>query len=293
MINIQWQDAETVSINNTNTSAIIEDTSDTLNYFADKYIITKFQLKTGDLVEYAGIKYIVTSQIDRNIESRKEIQYNYRARIRQADYIIKVVIDGKVEQLPSIIEPQSFGIVDGKYISLSDDKIVVTINNTYAISKGMRFIKLGEVWKVVGIDRAKNGLVILYCDVDLYNDATDDLENEIANIDLMVEIPDEPEEPENPPIEGGYTVEIIGADTITIYSDSSYTAKVFNGVEVTDKQVVFSIDNTTLATINSQSNNQCVVRANTDFKTGEITLKAKLIDDENVFTEKKILITGF
>ena len=150
---IQWQNAEQVKVNDTSTSAIIEDADIVLNYFADKYIITKYPIATGDLIEYAGIKYIITSQIDRNIENRDKKQYNYRARMRQMDYSIKIVLDGKVETFNCIIEGQKFNISEGKYLVLSGDKIIVTLKDDIDIVKGMRFIKLGKIWKVTGIDK--------------------------------------------------------------------------------------------------------------------------------------------
>ncbi|MEY8417048.1 Ig-like domain-containing protein [Tissierella praeacuta] len=183
--NLNWRKAPKVKINNTTmTSAIIEDSSDKLSgYNADKYIVTKYNIKTGDLVEYNGVNYIVVSQVDRNIEDNDTTKHNNRVRIRQADYIIKMVIDGKVEMRPSIMEGMKFDIVGGNYISLSDDKILVTIKSddiTEKINKTMRFIKLGSAWKVVGIDKTKSGLITLFCDADVFN-TTDDIENEIAD----------------------------------------------------------------------------------------------------------------
>ena len=293
---LNWENSEVVSINNTNTSALLEDVSDTLTYYADKYIITKYPIKTGDIVEYADITYIVVSQIDRNIENRKENQYNYRARIRQADYAIKLVIDSKLEIFPTIIEGQVFDVVEGKYLTLSDDKIVVTTNNLYPINKGMRFIKFGDVWKVVGVDKTKSGLHILYCDVDIYNASIDDMENEIANIDLIEqpEEPEEPSEPEDPPTGDKFTIEIVGDGTVPIDTTSNYVAKIYNnGVLIDNKSVVWSVSNTRLK-LSNVTGTTCTVYADMgDFSYGSYTLKATLSDDVNIFIEKTIEVTAW
>lgn len=88
-----------------------------------------------------------------------------------------------------------------------------------------------------------------------------------------------------------YNIIISGADSIMITDKATYTATVYNNDVVVDEPVTFALSNN-LATIASQGNNQCVVKANDNFNTGRVTLRATLINDETVFGEKEIRIVG-
>lgn len=113
------------------------------------------------------------------------------------------------------------------------------------------------------------------------------INNHVYTITYLEEEISEPPEP-------SYSITISGSDKIMVGLEDIYTAKVFdNDVEVTDKEVRFEVDKTNLAKIISQGNNQCTVKANSDFNFGNVTLKAILVDYEEVFAEKKISITGF
>ena len=89
-----------------------------------------------------------------------------------------------------------------------------------------------------------------------------------------------------------YNIIISGADSIFITDKATYTATVCNNNVEVDEPVTFTLSNTSLAKIESQGNNQCVVRANSNFNTGRVTLRATLINDETVFAEKEIRIAG-
>lgn len=89
-----------------------------------------------------------------------------------------------------------------------------------------------------------------------------------------------------------YNIIISGADSIMITDKATYTATVYNNDVVVDEPVTFALSNTSLAQIQSQGNNQCVVKANDNFKTGRVTLTATLVSDETVFAEKEIRIVG-
>lgn len=297
-MNVQWQNSENVKKNNINTSAIIEDASEILSYFADKYIITKYPLSTGDLVEYAGITYIVVSQIDRNIENRKENQYNYRARIRQADFTIKIVIDGKVEIFPSIIEGQTFDIIENQIIDLSSDKIIVSLKAddiSNKINKTMRFIKMGDAWKVVGVDKTKLGLIILFCDSDSTSHL-DDIENEIANADYKPVEP-EPETPQEPIAGVRYEITPIlqYQDDVPyeIYFNSwqKYTVKKFvDDVEV-GGNFTFTLSDTK-ATISDVTNNSCKINVGSITGKHVVNLIVTDTDTSEIPIEKTIYIIG-
>ncbi|MGF7057182.1 hypothetical protein [Brassicibacter mesophilus] len=280
--NLNWKDSEIVLINNTETSAILEDTSDTLNYYADKYIVTIYEIKTGDIVEYEGINYLIISQIDRNKE-------NYRARIRQADFNIKFFINEEIKEFPAIIESKIFDIETGQYLTLPNKKIRVTLKDdaeTTYIIEGKRFIKMGSAWKVVGIDKTRPGLLILNCDFSEFN-TNDDKENEVA--DYV-----EPEVPVDPPTQDGYSIEIVGDSEIAILETKTYTTNIYNnGVLVNDKSVIWSVSNSRLK-IDSTTGTTCTITADAgDYSLGEYTLKATLSDDESVFVEKTIEVVAW
>lgn len=90
------------------------------------------------------------------------------------------------------------------------------------------------------------------------------------------------------PVSHNYSITITGSDTVKKGYTQTYTAKFYdNGVEVSDKTGVWSIDNTNYATIQSQTGNSCVVKGGTT--TGvTVVLRCTLSDDSNVFAEKSI-----
>lgn len=107
--------------------------------------------------------------------------------------------------------------------------------------------------------------------------------NKTASINVIVK---------DVPIGDNYTITISGADEILLTFEETYIAKVLNNdTEVTDKQVTFSLSNK-LATIKSQGNNQCTIKTNENYDVGDVTLKATLVDDSTIFTEKQIFIRG-
>jgi len=316
-LNIQWQNSENVKVNNIDTSAILEDADSVLNYFADKYIITKYKLATGDLVEYAGITYIVVSQIDRNYENRKVSQINYRARIRQADFNIKFIIDDELEIIDSVIEGQTFTIAEDKLLDYSTDKIIVTIqdnNISSQLKKEDRFIKFGRAFKAIGIDKTKKGLITLICQ-ETGLSHNDDMINEIANrwievdgkvIDRLPHLDDQepidPEipEPEEPEPEGAtYSIEVIEkqyeTDTDFEIWMANYqvfqVAKIVNGEEV-ETEFEFELNKTVKnVTLTKESDNSCkiAVAQNT---TGKYDIELIVKEEDEIILTQDIKIEG-
>lgn len=176
---LNWKDSEEVSINFNVTSAIIEDAG-TLNFYADKYIITKYPIKTGNLVEFEGFKYLIVSQIDRN-------KNNYRARIRQADHVIQLLTGTEreiigyddfgrpvfgeevpiYENVNCIIEQGTIKVETG-VINIPYNEIQVTLQDnegTESISINDEFELFNKSWRVMGIDYTKIGLIVLHCEM--------------------------------------------------------------------------------------------------------------------------------
>ena len=92
--------------------------------------------------------------------------------------------------------------------------------------------------------------------------------------------------------EGVFALEIIGQDSIMAMQSATYNIKTTYNNIVTGHEVTFEIADTSLATIESQDGRSCVVKTNTNFNMGETKLKATLNEDETVFVEKVIAITG-
>lgn len=204
------------------------------------------------------------------------------------------------------------GVKEEKQIVVPDGMVGIQLpydEDTGKLSRNDMFIFNNTKYKITFYNKVEfPGLLLLICEEEIPSITTlDDMENEIANrytfdgagnkIDRLSQtepIPPDDEEPDNPPTEDKLTIQIIGQDSIMVMSEGTYTAKVFNnGAEVVDKLVAFSVSPTSLASIKSQGDNKCVVKANTNFNVGEVMLKATLADDEGVFVDKKIIITGF
>lgn len=194
------------------------------------------------------------------------------------------------------------GVKEGKLITMPDGMQGIQLpfdEDTKKLDRDSLFVFNKSRYKTTFYDEVSYpGILILICQEVTIFDVSDDLENEIANryredgSDRLAEdVPIEPEMPVDPS-EDNYAIEIMGEDRFGLMTESTYTAKVLNnGIEVADKEVVFLISND-LAIIKSQINNICILKTNTKFKTGSFTLKAELIDENEIFKEKDIIITG-
>jgi hypothetical protein len=176
----KFEKGEKVTINGVQNTAIITDATDSPNYYDDQYIRTDIPIKTGDSIGFQDIIWFVISQPDLN-------SITYRAKMRQSNYMIKVVLDDVLYEFDSIVESVSASVENSKFIDTAAGKIVVTIPSGSLSNKvdiNMRFVKLGYVWKVTGVDRSENGLNIIHADKDDQG-VNDDMINEIANKDLI------------------------------------------------------------------------------------------------------------
>lgn len=95
------------------------------------------------------------------------------------------------------------------------------------------------------------------------------------------------------PQEDNYTIEIEGADTMAFMSVETFVAKIYNnGVEVTDKSVIWEIDKR--FKVIETTDTTCTIEVPTgDYSTGKFPIKAILSDDENVFAVKEIMVVVF
>lgn len=210
--------------------ALISNAKDKINFYDDKFVRVDFEIKTGDIIEYQNSKWLIISEVHRNKAS-------YKARMRRSNYKIKIVVNEVVCEFDTIIEGMSFGIEQGRLMDFEGGKIEVMISESVAsnnISTGTRFIKMGRPWKVAGIDKTRVGMLILYCEKDLFV-LDDDKDNEIANKDKIAV----------------WEIVINAENTeIVVDKDFIFTAIVKkNGIQVTNQEVVWVSTDPRIATV--------------------------------------------
>ena len=197
---------------------------------------------------------------------------------------------------PAITTSQTLyttGIKEEKLIRVPDGMTGILFpydDDTKELNRGCSFVFNKTKYSITHYNEAdRPGLLALICEESIPNKDYDDMENEIA--DRWVDGRDRLGEDTEPPSDGEIIVAISGADSIMVADKATYVAIVYNDETKVDEPVIFSLSNN-LAQIQSQGNNQCVVKANDNFNTGRVTLTATLVSDEAVFTEKEIRIVG-
>jgi len=172
-----YEKGEGIMLNGAEQVALVMDAVDKLTYYDDKLIRCKCQLKTGDIVEYNNLKYIIISQIDKDENS-------YRARIRKSSYRIAFNWSGNIKWFDCLEESKVFDITTGTYISYASGNIYVTVQNnsdTRNIDISQRFYVTNQPFKVAGIDKSQEGLIKLNCALDSISTQYDDVENNIVD----------------------------------------------------------------------------------------------------------------
>ena len=236
-----------------------------------KSMITNASIKRGDIVtvfwkNYNTEKWLVLSDNLRNRDYTKVI-------MQKCNYDIKFNFEGTIKQFPAIADSKVFDVETNQYLSVPAGKIVVTMQSnadSENIKINDRFIKMKNAWKVTGIDRTKNGLLILHCDLDTII-SSDDLENEIANAGDYV-----------------YTLEITSGDSANIQEGNTLqltTVVKLNGNVVTDKTVTFSCDNPSIASVDENG----LVTA---ISAGECIITASLAESPSVYDTITFTVTA-
>lgn len=172
-----YEKGESIKVNGAGQTALIIDAVDKLTYYDDKIIRCKYHIKTGDIVEYNNLKYIIISQIDKEENS-------YRARIRQCSYRIAFNWSGTIKWFDGIEESKVFDVSTGTYISIASGNIYITVqynSDTRNIALNQRFYVTNQPFKVTGIDKSQEGLVKFNCVLDLIDTLNDDVENNIVD----------------------------------------------------------------------------------------------------------------
>lgn len=172
-----YEKGEDIKINGVEQIAIIMDAVEKLTYYDDKIIRCKCQIKTGDIVEYNNLKYIIISQIDKEENS-------FRARIRKCSYRIAFNWSGNIKWFDCIEESKVFDVSTGTYISVASGNIYITVQynaDTRNIALNNRFYVTNQPFKITGIDKSQEGLIKFNCALDSISTSYDDVENNIAD----------------------------------------------------------------------------------------------------------------
>ncbi len=230
-------------------------------------IATKEPIKRGDLVNWDNENWLIVSDI-----GHKRYSY-YKGIIQKCNYNIKFNFQGTIKQFPAIVDSRVFDIETNQYLSIPAGKIVVTMqdnNDSGNIKINDRFIKMKEAWKVTGIDRTKNGLLMLWCDLDAIT-VSDDVVNEIANAGDYV-----------------YTLEITSGDSASIQEGSTLQLNAvvkLNGNPVDNKTVIYSSNNPSIATVDASG-------LVTGISAGECIITVSLAENPSVYDTISIVVTA-
>lgn len=163
-----------ITINGVSQTAIVE--------FTDKVdieeikLISKVPLKRGDLIFVDGNDYLINSE-----ENLERFDTYYKAIVQSCNYSIKFIINNVPISYSTIVSSKAFDISSGTVMMLPVGKIMVTLqfdNNSNTIQLSDRIIKMNSPFKIVGIDKTHQGLIILTCDIDLIKTG-DDMANEV------------------------------------------------------------------------------------------------------------------
>ncbi|MGG1615303.1 Ig-like domain-containing protein [Paenibacillus sp. NRS-1781] len=168
---------ELVHINSVKRLALIRDATDTIKMTDDKIIRAATPLHTGDIVDYRYERYLITSQVDQNEKS-------CRGRIRKCNRRLALNWNGQVKWFDAVVEARTFSTETSKVISIPEGNILVSLQDntdTRDITLSQRFYMTHQPFKIVGIDRTMNGIILLSCTLDSINTAYDDVENNIAD----------------------------------------------------------------------------------------------------------------
>jgi len=229
-------------------------------------IATKEEIKRGDLINWDNEYWLIISEI-----GHKRYTY-YKGIIQRCNYNIKFNFQGTIKEFPATVDSKVFDVETNQFFSVPAGKIIVTMQDNIDsenITIGQRFIKMKTAWEVSGIDRTKNGLLVLWCDLDRI-DSSDDLENEIANAGDYV-----------------YTLEITNGEIASIQEGSTLqlNVQVKLNDNIVEKEVIYSSDNSSIATVDENG----LVTA---ISAGECIISASLAENPSVYDTIYITVTA-
>ena len=280
---------EQILIDGVATLGIVETHTNPLN--EDKVdrklkVLDSVNVKRGSIIELETSKWILINKPKSNKIYKIAKIYECNNEFKWQDKNLNM------HSSPVLILDKTSVYSDGlnvsKFITLTDDQILITIPNTphtkqLKIDKRIMFNNdIDNVYKITKIqDLVHEGLIYITMSRGEYNSANDNVELGICDYVAVT--------PPQEPIPIGYSIVVNGDNTINRSGSKTYTAKVYaDGEEVFDKTVVWSLSNSN-GSITSSAGLSCIIKG---LVIGNVVLKAELSDDTSVFGEKTIQITG-
>lgn len=141
--------------------------------YDDKIIFADVDIEQGDILELEDNKYIVISDREsvNNVYSKFIVRKLYKN--------IKVYIGNELKEISCFVETGTQDIQES--LPFGAIKLTVQENSiTNKINYDLRFITMGNVYKVVGFTSQYTGLKYIYAEKDVFTDF-DDRENGIAD----------------------------------------------------------------------------------------------------------------
>ncbi|MBV1819051.1 hypothetical protein [Clostridium cochlearium] len=184
---------------------IIKEIDDNKNMIDSKYIYVgnNIPLNQGDIIEAIENNWLVLTK-NENINNVYSIY-----TIRKITNIIKIMLPtiespsfnskAEVKEFSCFIDDKVFDVETNTNMVLPTDMIYVTMKadeTSNKIKRDMRFVQFDSCWKVVGINKTKEGLIKLTAEFS-EKTTNDDMENEIADY-WKYNQKEEPTEPETP-----------------------------------------------------------------------------------------------
>jgi len=257
-------------------TVVVQNNADTMNIVLDqRFYVTNqpFKITGIDKSQVGLIKFncvldlISTSNddVDNNIADRwkYEIDHTYTLTIDNAD--TANILINSIIQLNCTVNDNNNAVQNSAITYASDNPDYISVDNT---------------GKVMGVSL---GQAIITAKLIDHEDVQDDITITVVEI-----------------LNHQYTINIVGDSNIKTGQSKSYASHIYdNGLEVDDKQITWTMrnqDNSTpvMASITSSTEADATIKAvSPSGNVGKyIILKATLVEDNTVFNEHTIRITG-
>lgn len=149
---------------------------DNKNSIDTKYFMTLDNLNQGDIITYNNINYIVNTKND-NINNAYNIY-----EVEKSHMSFNLAVNSVLYNQIGIQYVSNLGFMNGQIVIAEGKSSLKVQSNsiTNQVTINTRFIKNGQVWKITGINKSMEGLILFNCDLDQIG-AGDDIANEIPS----------------------------------------------------------------------------------------------------------------
>lgn len=276
--------AYTVDVEGSEYRVAIQDVRLHDDLLEDKYMLTQIDLPItiGNYVLWDSTNWIVRTKEHETIKGHQSY------KISKCNQTLKWQDEFNViHTAPCILADKTSVYSDGlsktEFISLGTDQtsIIVQANeHTLKIPINKRFIFKSDGNNIYEVNRRDNltldGLISFVVKKSLYNATVDNLELNIANYNGKQPDP-EPTDPEDTT-----AITITGLDEITIWSKNiEYSTN-------TTKPVLWTLNREDIVKFMSKDGRKCCIQGVSTSKIGESILRCTLVENTDLFVEKKI-----